>query len=66
MTMKTPPEGVDTASAEAAHVSGALTLAAEELGVDAELAEEGFAFDSGEGLTVLLDFVAHGAGLVSV
>jgi predicted RNA-binding protein Jag len=36
MTMKTPPEGTETASAEANYVSEALVAAAAELGVDAD------------------------------
>ena len=36
MTMQPVPEGTETASAEAAHVSTALAACAEELGVDAD------------------------------
>ena len=36
MSQNTPPEGVETASAEAHHVSTALAACAEELGVDAD------------------------------
>ena len=36
MSQNTPPEGVDTATAEANHVSTALAACAEELGVDAD------------------------------
>ncbi len=60
MTMKSPPEGVETATAEGEFVSSALKLAAEELGVDSDQLHWSLDknhFRSDQGLVVAQDTV---------